>query len=77
MRGDSNGYERSLWGKQGMRQVALPRRRGPCLRDGWPSTPFPSRTEQVETAMRQEDLAQARGRSSLSVRRELDNGTSY
>lgn len=45
--------------------------------NGWPSTPFPRRTEQVETAMRQEDLAQARGRSSLSVKRDLDNGTSY
>lgn len=45
--------------------------------DGWPSTPVPLRTEKVETAMRQEDLAQAGGRSSLSVRRDLDNRASY
>ena len=31
----------------------------------------------MESAVRQADLGQARGRSSLSVRRDLDNGTSY
>lgn len=77
MRGESDSHERSLWGKQGMWQVALPRRRGLCLRMDGQALHFHREQSKWEIAMRHEDLAQAGGRSSLSVKMDLDNGTSY